>query len=183
MKYIISYTLSYFASMDLFFVNTLNMPFNSGVLVGTILIVIVLASVLWYTHTESKRDFAIAMTLSVIYVIIGFIIDDDLPAKFFRLIFPIGLTLSYYYGHEARRYFNLAVLSIAFSYIGYTSYLMVPIRAEANPPINMNRPTDPFTMKSYVDRDQYGARPLVYGPDYTCSGYDILDNTATPSSS
>ena len=167
MKYIISYTLSYFASMDQFFVNTLGMPFNSGVLFGTLLIVVVLVVVLRYTHTAKQSDFTIAMVVSVIYVIIGFIIDDTLAAKFVRLIFPVGLFLSNRYGYEMRRYFNMAVLSIAFSYIGYTSYLMVPIRAEANPPINMNRPTDPYTLKSYVDRDQYGARPLLFGPDYT----------------
>ena len=56
---------------------------------------------------------------------------------------------------------------------------MVPIRAEANPPINMNRPTDPFTLKSYVDRDQYGARPLLFGPDYTVTSYDITDYITT----
>ncbi len=44
MKYIISYTLSYFASMDLFFVNTLNMPFNSGVIFGTLLVVVVITA-------------------------------------------------------------------------------------------------------------------------------------------
>ncbi len=119
------------------------------------------------------------MAISIIYVIIGFIIDDDLPAKFVRLLFPVGLYLSHRYGYEVRRYFNIGVLAIALSYIGYLSYLMVPIRAEANPPINMNRPTDPFTLKSYVDRDQYGARPLLFGPDYTVTSYDITDYITT----
>ncbi len=179
MKYIISYTLSYFASMDLFFVNSLGMPFNSGVVFGTLLVAVVIGAVLWYTHTGSKRDYAIAMSISVIYVIIGFIIDDTLAAKFVRLLFPVGLFLSERYGYEVRRYFNIAVLSIGFSYIGYSSYLMVPIRAMANPPVNMSSPTDPFTLKSYVDRDQYGSRPLLFGPDYTATSYDIEDYVNT----
>ena len=174
MKYIISYTLSYFASMDLFFVNSLGMPFNSGVVFGSLLILVVIVLVLRYTHSGNKRDYHIALGVSIAYVVIGFIIDDDLPAKFVRLLFPIGLFLSDRYGYEVRRYFNLAALGIAFSYIGYSSYLMVPIRALANPPINMNRPTDPFTLKSYVDRDQYGARPLLFGPAYNIDQrYDI----------
>jgi hypothetical protein len=177
MKYIISYTLSYFASMDLFFVNTLGLPFNSGVVFGSLLVAIVIASVLYYTHTNNKRDYYIAMGISVAYFLIGLLLQDAVPAKLVRLLFPLGLYLSDRYGYEVRRYFNIAVLSIAFSYIGYSSYLTVPIRAEANPPINMNRPTDPFTMKSYVDRDQYGARPLLFGPDYTVSSYDIVDYT------
>jgi hypothetical protein len=180
MKYIISYTLSYFSSMDQFFVNTLNMPFNSGVVFGTLLVVAVIVVVLRYTHTATERDFYIAMGVSVFYVLIGFILDDGIMAKLVRLLFPLGLYLSRRYGYEVRRYFNIGVLSIAFSYIGYTSYLMVPIRAEANPPINMNRPTDPFTLKSYVDRDQYGARPLLFGPDYTINpSADITDYSKT----
>lgn len=174
MKYIISYTLSYFASMDLFFVNTLGMPFNSGVVFGTLLVAVVIGAVLWYTHTGSKRDYAIAMGISIVYVIIGFIIDDTLAAKFIRLLFPVGLFLSERYGYGVRRYFNIAVLSIAFSYIGYSSYLMVPIRATANPAVNMSSPTDPFTLKAYVDRDQYGARPLLWGPDYTASPIEYV---------
>ncbi len=178
MKYIISYTLSYFSSMDLFFVNTLNLPFNSGVVFGSLLILLVIVLVLRYTHSGSQNDYRIALAVSIVYVIIGFIIDDDLPAKFIRLLFPIGLFLSDRYGYEVRRYFNLAVLGIAFSYIGYSSYLMVPIRAIANPPINMNRPVDPFTLQSYVDRDQYGSRPLLFGPAYNIDQRsDIIDYT------
>jgi len=180
MKYIISWTLSYFSSMDLFFVNTLHMPFNSGVLAGTLLVVVVIAAVLKYTHSGSRQDFIVAMTISSIYVVFGFLLDDGILPKLIRLLFPVGLLLANNYGYEMRRHFNLAVLAIGFSYIGYLSYLTVPIRAEANPPINMNRPTDPFTMKSYVDRDQYGARPLLFGPDYTINpSTDITEYAKT----
>ena len=176
MKYIISYTLSYLANMDLFFVNTMGLGFNSGVLFGAILIIVVLVSVLRYTQTGSETDFKIAMGISIFYVVIGFVIGDY-TASVIRILYPVGLWLSRRNGYETRRYFNLAVLSIAFSYIGYTSYLMVPIRAIANTPINMNRPKDPFSLKGYVDREQYGDRPLVWGPDYTVTQYDITGYT------
>ncbi len=179
MKYIISYTLSYMAGMDRFFVNNLSMPFNSGVLAGAVMIVILIAAVLRYTHTGTERDFNIAMGVSIFYVFFGFIIADTWAAKFIRLLYPSGLWLSREYGYEIRRYFNIGVLCIAFSYIGYLSYLMVPIRSAANPPINMNRPVDPFSLKGYVDREQYGDRPLVWGPDYTAANYDIIDYTKT----
>ncbi len=68
---------------------------------------------------------------------------------------------------------NIAVLCAAFMYIGYMSYALIPIRASVNTPIDMGRPTDPFAIKSYVDREQYGDRPLVWGPDYTAGGMDI----------
>ncbi|MES2622423.1 MAG: DUF2723 domain-containing protein [Bacteroidota bacterium] len=179
MKFIISFTQSYLAGMDLFFVNNLSLPFNSGVVFAVLMLLAVIVAIIRYTHTAKDRDFNIAMVLSVVYVVIGFIINDGLTAKFIRLIFPVALYVAKRYGYEARRLLNIGTLSIAFSYIGYMSYMMVPIRAIANPPINMNRPTDPYTLKSYVDREQYGDRPLLRGPDYTVTSRDIVDYVQT----
>lgn len=69
--------------------------------------------------------------------------------------------------NKKKYYLNLATISFLVLLIGYSSYMIVPIRAEANPPINMNRPTDVFSMLSYLKREQYGERPLISGPDYT----------------
>ncbi len=179
MKFIISFTQSYLAGMDLFFVNTLNLPFNSGVLFGVLLLIALIFFIIRYTHSGSETDFRIAVGVAVFYVFIGFIINDSMTARIIRLIFVGGLFAARKYNYEGRRLLNIAVLAIAFSYIGYMSYLMVPIRSIANPPINMNRPTDPFTIKSYVDREQYGDRPLMRGPDYTVTSYDIVDYVQT----
>ncbi len=65
---------------------------------------------------------------------------------------------------------------IAFSTIG-----IVVIRANVDPPINMNRPTDPFRLVPYLNREQYGERPLVYGPSFEGrikrdgTGYEFSD--------
>jgi hypothetical protein len=174
MKFIISFTQSYLAGMDLFFVNTLGMGFNSGIVFGVALLVAVIVSLLKYTHSGSQRDFNIALGVSILYVVAGFIINDSWTARFIRLIFVGALFAAQRYGYETRRLVNIGVLAIAFSYVGYLSYIMVPIRSLANTPINMNRPTDPFSLKSYVDREQYGDRPLVKGPDYTASYDDIV---------
>lgn len=64
---------------------------------------------------------------------------------------------------------NTVVLFFAFLLMGYTSYFMVVIRANANLPINMNVPDNFLTLKSYIDREQYGDRPLLFGPHY----YDV----------
>jgi MFS family permease len=82
-------------------------------------------------------------------------------------------------------FWNFGFLCAAFMYVGYLSYALIPIRASINPPIDMGRPTDPFGIKAYVDRDQYGDRPLVWGPDYTAigarveNGGDIEDTKVT----
>ncbi len=179
MKFIISFTQSYLAGMDLFFVNTLSLPFNSGVIFALLLLAAVIVAIIRYTQTGKDLDFNIAMGIAVLYVVIGFIISDGMMAKLIRLIFPVGLYIAKRYGYESRRLLNIAILSVAFSYIGYMSYAMVPIRSIANPPINMNRPIDPFSLKSYVDREQYGDRPLLRGPDYTVTSRDIVDYVET----
>lgn len=95
---------------------------------------------------------------------------------FFLLLLVSLLTGGIWYTHKRGwRDLNIAILSLTFMYIGYMSYAMVPIRSVANPPINMNRPIDPFSLKSYVDREQYGDRPLLYGPAYNVNSYDIVE--------
>lgn len=67
------------------------------------------------------------------------------------------------------------LISLLVIIIGFSSYMMVPIRAASNPPINMNSPKDVFSLLSYLNREQYGDRPLVKGPLYTARpvDYDI----------
>ena len=75
--------------------------------------------------------------------------------------------LIYYSQAKNKYYLNLSIVSLTVLLIGYSSYALVPIRSAANTPINMNRPTDAFTLLSYLNREQYGERPLISGPDYT----------------
>ena len=67
---------------------------------------------------------------------------------------------------------NTAVLSFMFILIGYSSFFMLVIRANANTPINENEPSEAVSMLSYLKREQYGSWPLVYGPYYMAKPYD-----------
>lgn len=59
---------------------------------------------------------------------------------------------------------NVIFWSIGFIVFGYSSYAMVVIRSMANPAIDMNNPEDPYKFYGYITREQYGDRPLAYGP-------------------
>ena len=50
--------------------------------------------------------------------------------------------------------------------IGYSSYAVIVIRSTANPPMDQNSPEDVFALGSYLNREQYGDKPLLYGPAY-----------------
>jgi hypothetical protein len=62
---------------------------------------------------------------------------------------------------------NVSLLSLAFILIGYSSYIIIPIRSNFNPPIDENNPENSISFVSYLKREQYGDRPLLYGPYFT----------------
>ncbi|MBM3404425.1 MAG: DUF2723 domain-containing protein [Bacteroidetes bacterium] len=61
---------------------------------------------------------------------------------------------------------NTAILSFLFILIGYSSFLMLIIRSNANTPINENAPTNAISLLAYLNREQYGDWPLLTGPYY-----------------
>ncbi len=64
---------------------------------------------------------------------------------------------------------NTLVLSVAFMLIGFSCWLVIPIRANANPHMNLNDPDTALGMLDYFNREQYGDWPTIYGPAYTAS--------------
>lgn len=75
-----------------------------------------------------------------------------------------------------RDFFQLhsLLLSLLFLLIGFSGWLMLPIRANANTVINENRPDDARELLAYYNREQYGETHLFYGPQYT-ETYASLD--------
>ena len=69
--------------------------------------------------------------------------------------------------NRSKRIANVVVLCLTMILIGFSSYAMVIIRANANPPMNSNNPWNPHTLLSLLNRDQYGQRPLIRGPYYS----------------
>lgn len=63
--------------------------------------------------------------------------------------------------------YQTIVLSAVFMIIGFSCWLVIPIRANANPPMNLNDPDNAIGMLDYYNRDQYGDWPTFYGQNYT----------------
>jgi hypothetical protein len=100
-----------------------------------------------------------------------------LPAGVGLLIFIFFLIGGIAFGlRKAQRSANLhlerGVLAFAFVVLGFSTYAVIMIRANANTPINMNNPSDPFSLLSYLNREQYGDRPLLYGPHFAAEPVD-----------
>lgn len=73
---------------------------------------------------------------------------------------------------------HLAILCLALVLIGYSSYTLVPIRAAAQPPININGPDNAFSFLSYLNREQYGGRAFVHGPAFNAPIDSVLQGQA-----
>ncbi|WP_114778398.1 glycosyltransferase family 117 protein [Botryobacter ruber] len=116
--------------VEVFFVNSLGLPFGSGII------------------------FFVALLVGAI-------------------IFGIRYSI-----REGNRILNTALLCFVFILIGYTSYLMIPIRSGYNPTIDENDPQDIMSFVAYLKREQYGDRPLLYGPQFNAQPVDQEEGAA-----
>jgi len=70
---------------------------------------------------------------------------------------------------------NTILLAVTMIVLGYSSYSMIVIRSMTNPPLNENQPNNPFSLLSYLNRDQYGDRPFLYGPYFNAPVVETKD--------
>ena len=75
-----------------------------------------------------------------------------------------GLIFGIYYTHKKGNVlWNTIILSIFVVVVGYSSYTVIVIRSAANPPLDESNPDTVFSLLDYLNREQYGDNPLVYG--------------------
>ena len=130
-KFLFPFTLQFFSSSELFFINSIGMPFNSGTIIaGIVLIALFYVGLNW----TRKKDKVAANTL---------------------------------------------ILSLLFIMIGFSSWIMLPIRANANTTINENNPSSARELLAYYNREQYGDANVFYDTYYSNS-YDREISASTP---
>ncbi|MEN8834824.1 MAG: DUF2723 domain-containing protein, partial [Polaribacter sp.] len=118
-KFIFPFTLKFFSASELFFVNSIGLPFNSGSIIAAIILVALFFFGLKFTRKKNK------------------------------------LTA------------NTLILSLLFIVIGFSSWMMLPIRANANTTINENNPSSARELLAYYDREQYGDANVFYDTYYS----------------
>lgn len=123
---LVPFVLEFFGRAEIFSVNSLGLPFNSGEIIALLLLIAVFYFGINYTKKKG-------------YVKL-----------------------------------NTLILSILFVLLGFSNWMMLPIRANANPPINENKPSDAAAILAYYNREQYGDQSLLYGPQFSDS-YSGLD--------
>ncbi|EKT3963955.1 DUF2723 domain-containing protein [Flavobacterium psychrophilum] len=125
-KLLLPWTMTFFGDTEVFMVNNLGLPFDSGTIFVTLLLIALFYFGLKYTQEKGK---------------------------------PL---------------YNTLILCVLFIMLGFSTWMMLPIRANANTPINENKPSDAREVLAYYNREQYGVNPLFYGPQFsdTYAGLD-----------
>jgi hypothetical protein len=118
-KLLLPYTLTFFAASELFFTNSLGLPFNTGTVIALLVIVAIFYFGINYTRKKN----------------------------YFQL--------------------NTLFLCILFILIGFSSWVMLPIRSNAPTVINENSPDNARELLAYYNREQYGETHLFYGPQFS----------------
>ena len=175
---------------ELLFVNTLGMPFNTGVIVYIILLAACLIWGVYESYTEKdKMRMAISFVLTIAMLGIPFyghgagavVIGIIVIALLWLYLNPKTQDRLKEKYRVSARTLNTALLCTMMMVIGYSSYALIVIRSTANTPMDQNSPEDIFTLGEYLGREQYGTRPLFYGPAYTSKvALDVKDGYCQP---
>jgi len=163
------------------------MGLSIGVHLLNLLAIPAIVLVYYFKHNEiNARGVLIALGVSAL--LLGSIMYIIIPgaikiAALFELMFVNGFGLPYSsgvlfyfalliggvafglaYSHRKQKaLLNTLILGVTVILIGYSSYAMLVIRSNANTPMDQNDPEDLFSLQYYLNREQYGDRPLVYG--------------------
>ncbi|MCM1482911.1 MAG: DUF2723 domain-containing protein [Muribaculaceae bacterium] len=164
---------------ELFCVNVLGMPFNVGVLIYAAILV---AALIWTIRTLYKQDnpnaIRISFMVSVFLSGIPFIGDNLLIPVLFMAALGVWLFMA---KKLPVRILNLVAISILVIFAGYSSYALLLIRSSAHTPMNQNAPDNVFALSSYLNREQYGDRPLFYGETLNSSPVYTVNSDGTTS--
>jgi hypothetical protein len=161
------------SKFDWFFINTLGLPANSGMAFHMVFLFTVLSLAVYFSfnsaNTSKNGVFAIAaLILTGIWVISGSPVLNVLV-----LLIISGVT--WYMAGKSRSVMNTVLTAILVILIGYSSNAIIVIRASAGTPLNENNPSNPFSLLYFLNREQYGQRPLFRGAVYNAPVTDYKE--------
>ncbi|MBE6317462.1 MAG: DUF2723 domain-containing protein [Bacteroidales bacterium] len=146
---------------ELLFVNNFGMSYNMGTLIYAILLIVLFIWAIYEIYCQkSIARIKISSCLSIIFSGMPFIGEGYLIPVLF-IIALVGYCV--FVSKLPIRILNIIITGIFVIFIGYSSYALLLIRANANPPMNQNAPDNVFALSSYLNREQYGERPLFRG--------------------
>ncbi|MVT10368.1 DUF2723 domain-containing protein [Chitinophaga tropicalis] len=183
-KFIIQDTIKTSGLMDVFFVNSLGMPFFTGFA----FYFLALVAVLLYGLKNPKFGlYAPLILIASVIAIPAFNGIGNTPMIILKLIVA-AITIcvwaiAKYFGAQLTssgvvHFTKLTIYCILFLLLGYSTYITTMVRSTANPSVDMYNVDNPISLVGYLGREQYGDFPLIYGQVFTArpTSYEETDN-------
>lgn len=157
---------------ELLFVNGLSLPFNSGLLFFVGLLFLLLFTALLLSRSPKFRWPAAGASIAGLSLSgIPFIASN--PFIIALIIISLAFGVIWLARHRLAL-LNTILLGCTMLVMGYSSYSMIVIRSLANPSMDENNPEEAFALLSYLNREQYGDRPLFYGKYYSAPAIESV---------
>ncbi|GAA4332168.1 DUF2723 domain-containing protein [Mucilaginibacter gynuensis] len=167
---VIQFTVKGAAFSDLLFVNTLGLGFGTGAIAFFVLLIVLITSGIYYTIKPVKTIILVTAASFVLLAgISGGVIGIIVAAAVVALLEYVVKI------REKRFALNSFLVCLAFILFGYSSFVMIVIRAKAGTNLNNSDPQDAFALNGYLNRDQYGDTPLLFGQYFDSKPVDQKD--------
>ena len=158
---------------DLFFVNTLGMPSNSGMVIHMILLTVLFIFAVKFSFTSSSVSKNALFSISALFFAGIWLVSGSIFLNILVLLAVAGII--WYSAGNNRSVLNTVMTAIMVILIGYSANAIIVIRSSANTPLNENNPSNPFNLLYFLNREQYGERPLFRGAYYNAPVTDYKD--------
>jgi hypothetical protein len=175
---VIQYSMKAAGQFDVFFVNTLNMPFFWGFAFYFVALAALIFWALRFTEKNiSKIKLILWFCLFLFLSLLPFVIIPGEGVKIFRLFLLLlaAAAAGYFLKPGALKVIKLSLWCYAFMMLGYFVYFTTLIRSNANPAIDMNNVDNPINLVYYLSREQYGEAPLFKGPHFAATVPEDID--------
>ncbi|MDE6532800.1 MAG: DUF2723 domain-containing protein [Muribaculaceae bacterium] len=173
-------TITWAAAIELFAVNSLGMPFFSGVYAYLAILFFAFVATIWLSYSHRRLAMAFAL-FSFIWLSGIFLVNSNIILA--GCVSAVATFLLTFKSRLSNAQIAIPVWMLFFVIVGYSSFATILIRGYASPPMNEGAPTDIFALKRYISREQYGSKPLLYGPtpfSLPVAEERIVDGKATP---
>ena len=170
---------------ELLFTNTLGCPFNTGLAVYLVLMVAALVWAILESYSVIDKEEGINTRTIISFVLAMALAGVPFIKESWAIgIILINVMLIVLFSKKdviPARWLNTIAMMVTVVVIGYGSYAAIVIRSAADTPMDQNSPDNVFSLKYYLNREQYGDTPLFYGQTYNAPvKLDIKGNMCVP---
>jgi MFS family permease len=161
------------SKFDWFFVNTLGLPSNSGMVFHVILVAVLFIFAVKFSFSSANRVKNGVFAIAALFFTGIWVISGSAVLNILVLMIISGVT--WFMAGKSRTTLNTLLTAIMVILIGYSANAIIVIRSSASTPLNENNPSNPFNLLYFLNREQYGERPLFKGPYYNAPVTDYVD--------